>query len=334
MKHSAPASCSRTPTWATIWKGEISAPDVLVDILVKEWPAMPNKIAVSLALPDTGRCLARLQELAPQIALAEIRLDLMDSFDLPRLIAEAACPLIITCRPPREGGQFRGNELERRAILKQALNLGCAYLDIEWDCFALFARHGGGPTRLIVSRHWQDQMPDDLLPFYQGFQNHADVVKLVGLARQPAEMLPVFRLLQQATTPVIGLAMGQAGQLTRLLAPCFPNCLLTYGAASAEGATASGQLSVSEMVERYHLDHAGPQTTIHLHLCIGPGSAERVIARNASAAVGEHLYVPLIASPEQATALLPGLRACLPQLLATADPGLLPSGFPGLASSC
>lgn len=293
---------------------------------------MPNKIAVALAFPDTERCLARLRALAAHIALAEIRLDLMESFDLPRLIAESPCPLIITCRPPREGGQFKGSEQERRAMLAQAIALGCAYVDIEWDCLEAFTGQRSGPTRLIVSRHWLDQMPADLLPFYEKFQPHADVVKLVGLAREPAEMLPVFRLLRQATTPVIGLAMGQAGQLTRLLAPCFPNCLLTYGAASAEVPTASGQLSVSEMVERYHLDQVGPHTTIHLHLCADAASAERVIAQNTSEVAGQHVSVPLVASPEQAALLLPGLQATLPRLIVTADPGLLPSGASDLAS--
>jgi 3-dehydroquinate dehydratase/shikimate dehydrogenase len=287
---------------------------------------MPNKIAVSLALPSTERCLARLQVLAPQIALAEIRLDLMDSFDLPRLIADAPCPLIITCRPQREGGQFRGSEPERQAILAQAIALGCAFVDIEWDSLATFTSHRKGLTRLIVSRHWQDHMPDDLLATYETLRNQADVVKLVGLARQPADTLPVFRLLSRATGPVIGLAMGQAGRLTRLLAPCFPNCLLTYGAASAEGATASGQLSVSEMIGCYHLHQVGPHTIIHLHLCASAASAESVIAQNTGASASQDLYVPLVVSSEQATALLSGLRATLPHLIITADPGLLPSG--------
>jgi 3-dehydroquinate dehydratase type I len=147
---------------------------------------MPNKVAASLALPDAEQCLARLRTLAPQITLAEIRLDLMDSFDLPRLIAEAPCPLIITCRPPREGGQFHGNEAERLELLAQAMNLGCAYVAIEWDsleAFATLASRSQGSTRLIVSRHWLGLMPDDLWSIYATLRSRAEVVKLVGLAR-------------------------------------------------------------------------------------------------------------------------------------------------------
>src|SRR5436305_15284837 len=95
---------------------------------------MTNRIAVSLAPPDTDVCLSLLGELASRIGMAEVRLDLMDSFDLPRLIAAAPCPLIITCRPPREGGRFAGSEAERLDILAQAMDPGWAYVDVGWAC--------------------------------------------------------------------------------------------------------------------------------------------------------------------------------------------------------
>jgi 3-dehydroquinate dehydratase/shikimate dehydrogenase len=281
-----------------------------------------NKIAVSLAPRDTEAGLATLRELAPAISMAEIRLDLMASFDLRRLIAEAPCRLIITCRPPREGGRFSGSEAERLAILRQAMDLGCAYVDSEWDSVAALAGRGRGATKLIVSRHWNDQMPATLWPTYLELRDEADVVKLVGLARRPADMLPVFDLLNRASSPVIGLAMGEAGRLTRLLAPCFPQCLLTYAAPTAEAITAPGQLSVQEMTSIYHIQHLTPETAIHLHLCATEAAAAAIRERNAAAMPGERVHVPLVVSPEEAAELVPGLRASLPQLTITADPPL------------
>ena len=165
--------------------------------------------------------------------MAEIRLDLMRTYDLARLINEAPCRLIITCRPPREGGQFTGSEAERLDILRQAIDLRCAFVDVEWDSVAKLGRPRHSATRLIVSRHWLDEMPPTLLPIYQRLRRQADVVKLVGRANHLTEILPVLNFLHQSTSPVIGLAMGEAGQLTRLLAPCFEHCLLTYGTLSA-----------------------------------------------------------------------------------------------------
>ena len=281
-----------------------------------------NKIAVSLALRDTEACLETLASLAPRISLAEIRLDAMTSFDLPRLIGESPVPLIITCRPPREGGHFTGSEDERLALLTQATALGCAYVDIEWDSLAVFAGRNHPSTRIIASRHWHNQMPAHLGPFYETLRQHANVVKLVGLAQQVSETLPVFDLLWRASTPVIGLAMGAAGQLTRLLAPCFPQCLLTYAAPSAANSTAAGQLSIAEMTDLYRLQRVGPQTHIHLHLCNTFASAQAVLEQNQGGMAGETLHIPLAITAAEAGALLPGLRAYLPHLTVTADSAL------------
>lgn len=285
-----------------------------------------NKIAASLALPDTQACLATLHTLAPAISLAEIRLDLMASFDLPRLAAEAPCPLIITCRPPREGGAFNGSETERLGILAEAMDLGCAYVDCEWDSIAALAEQARArrraTTQLIVSRHWTDHMPADLWSAYETLRSQADVVKLVGLAARPADLLPIFDFLHRATSPVIGLAMGSVGQLTRLLAPCFPHSLLTYAAPGAAAITAPGQLSVQAMTQVYHIDALSPQTAVHLHLCPTEAAAQAVIEQNQRAIPGAAIYVPLVVAPQDAASLANGLGACLPRLTLTVDPAL------------
>lgn len=283
---------------------------------------MTNRVALSLAPTDTETCLAALRAAGPRIELAEIRLDLMDSFDLPRLIREAPCGLIITCRPPREGGRFSGSEAERLAILREALELGCAYVDVEWDSVERLERPRDTNSRVMVSRHWLDQMPASFWPTYETLRARADVVKLVGLARQPAEILPVLELLQRATTPVVAIAMGAAGRLTRLVAPCYASCLLTYAAASLTSTTATGQYNLHEMIEVYALDRVGPQTELHLHLCTDDESARAVAARNSGTLDRAALYAPLVLTPEQATTIVPGLRRNLPNLTLTADPAL------------
>lgn len=281
-----------------------------------------NKLAVSLALADTNACLETLHTLAPLISLAEIRLDAMTSFDLPRLIASAPCPLILTCRPPREGSSFSGPENERLAILTKAMDLGCAYIDIEWDSLESLTRPARSLTKIIVSRHWHEQMPAQLWPAYAALRGQADVVKLVGLARRPADMLPVFDLLQRATSPVIALAMGEAGQLTRLLAPCFSACFLTYAAPTTTSTTAAGQLSIYDMVQVYHIQQVGPQTAIHLHLCATAAQAPAIIQQNTTSVPGEIIHIPLVLSAAEASVLAPALRSALPHLTITADPVL------------
>ena len=294
-------------------------------------PRAANRIAVSLALPDTANCLETLNRLAPHVSLAELRLDMMRSFDLERLIAESPVRLIITCRARREGGHFRGSEAERRRVLWRAINLGCAYVDVEWDTVAEFGGRDAGGTQLIASRHWNSSMPENLWPDYETLREQAAVVKLVGLAQRAADVLPVFNLMSRATTPFIALAMGAAGQLTRLLAPVFEQCLLTYGAATTADLTAPGQLTVAEMIDDYQLHRVGSQTKIQLRLCATSAGVDAT-SNKSRAATGDVLRVLFGVSPHEAAEVISGLSAYLPRLTLSADRELRNALPPKLAA--
>jgi 3-dehydroquinate dehydratase type I len=250
----------------------------------------PNRVAASLAAEDTDGCLRELDRLAPRIGLAEIRLDLMRTFDIAKLVANSPVPLVLTCRPERERGGFTGPETERMGILRSAHDHGCAYIDVEADRLDLVAGWGGGsPTQVIGSQHWFDAMPPDLLRTYGDLRDRCAVVKLVGTARSAADVLPVLELLRDATTPVVGMAMGGPGTCTRLLAPAFPQTVLTYGAVSAAAATAPGQITVDEMTDRYALHLVTPATKVYVHVT-RPGDA---LAAQQQAEPGAELHVPL-----------------------------------------
>jgi 3-dehydroquinate dehydratase type I len=266
-----------------------------------------NRVAASLALEDTEGCLRELDRLAPRIGLAEVRLDLMRSFDVARLVAKAPVPLILTCRPERERGGFKGPEAERMAILRTAHDHGCAYIDVEADRLDLVAGWGGGsPTQVIASQHWFDAMPPDLLGTYRDLRDRCAVVKLVGTAQSAADVLPVLELLRDASTPVIGMAMGGPGTCTRILAPAFPQTVLTYGAATSAAATAPGQITIDEMTDRYALHLVTPKTAVYVHVT----RPDDALSAQQQAEPGAELHVPLRA--EDPAALATRLAETLP----------------------
>ncbi|NEP05231.1 MAG: type I 3-dehydroquinate dehydratase [Okeania sp. SIO2G4] len=157
------------------------------------------KLAVSLGLPTTEETLDTLHRVATQVSLAEIRLDLMAEFDVERLIAASPCQLILTHRPIREGGKFAGSETERLQPLLKAIELGAAHVDIEWDTVAsLLAQKPASPSQIMVSHHTFDGMPSDLTGLHRKLsQSGADIVKVVGFAKQAAdtvEMIHRWRL--------------------------------------------------------------------------------------------------------------------------------------------
>src|SRR5690242_2849526 len=284
-------------------------PDAVALEVLARLPATPpvNRVAASLAPPDTDSCLRELDRLTPRIGLAEVRLDLMRSFDVSKLVAGSPVPLILTCRPERERGGFTGHDSERMRILRTAHDSGCAYIDVEADCLHLVTGWGGGsPTQVIASQHWFDAMPADLPGTYRDLRDRCAVVKLVGTARSAADVLPVLGLLQNASTPVIGLAMGAPGTCTRILAPAFPHTLLTYCSATPAAATAPGQITVDEMTDRYALHLVTAATKVYLHVA----RPDDALSAQRQAEPGAELHVPLRA--EDPAALSGRLRETLP----------------------
>jgi len=270
-----------------------------------------NRIAASFGPQDTDGCLRELDRLAPRIGLAEVRLDLMRTFDVSKLVANSPVPLILTCRPERERGGFTGPESGRAGILRTAWESGCAYIDVEADSLDLVSGWGGeSPTQVIASQHWFDRMPSGLLGTYRDLRDRCAVVKLVGTARSAADVLPVLELLRDASTPVIAMAMGPPGTCTRLLAPAFAPALLTYGAATPAAATAPGQITVEEMTDRYALHLVTPKTTVYVHVT-RPGDA---LPAQQQAEPGAELHVPLRA--EDPAALRVQLAEALPFMIA------------------
>ena len=291
-------------------------PDVVAREVLAQLTRLPealpvNRVAASLAPQDTDSCLRELGRLAPHIGLAEVRLDLMRTFDIAKLMANSPVPLILTCRPERERGGFTGPESERAGILRTAWEAGCAYLDVEADSLDLVSGWGSGsPTRVIASQHWFDSMPPDLLGTYRELRDRCAVVKLVGTAATAADVLPVLELLRDASTPVIAMAMGAPGTCTRILAPAFPQALLTYGAASPAATTAPGQVTVDEMTDRYALHLVTSATRVYLHVT----RPDDALSAQRRAEPGAELHVPLRA--EVPAALAARLRETVPFAIA------------------
>lgn len=271
-----------------------------------------NRVAASLAPQDTDSCLQDLERLAPKIGMAEVRLDLMRTFDIEKLVASSQVPLIMTCRPTREHGGYAGPERDRLAILRTAYECECAYIDVEADSLDSVSGWHGSATQIIASQHWFDQTPADLRDRYRDLRDRCDVVKLVGTAHSAADVLPVLELLADATTPVIGMAMGSSGTCTRIISPTFKHSLLTYGAATTTGHTASGQITVDEMVDRYSLHLVNADTKVYVHVISTDRQYAEVLSAQEKAARGAELHVSLRATDADAQALAGSVAEILP----------------------
>ncbi len=212
-------------------------------------PANSVHLAVAIVASDPAEALDKARDLPSEVTLAEFRLDWMTRVDVPRLARETPIPAIFTCRPSWEGGHFQGSERERLEILRQALQTS-HWVDIELTTWEKHPSLREARARIILSKHdFQGMLRD--WPGWERRMRHlgAGVAKLVGMAHEVRDVLPPLTWLHQAQGPAIAIAMGEAGVATRLLAPRFGRAFLTF--ASLDQASAPGQISVADWVQRY-----------------------------------------------------------------------------------
>ena len=216
-------------------------------------------IAIALAAETTEDTLRAFDEAAGRVDAIELRLDLMREFDLRRLIEARPCPVVVTNRPVREGGKFAGSERDRTRHLRDAIDLGAEYVDIEEDAVGMLG--GVSPTRLIVSHHDFSAMPEDLDGLRLRLEERGTgAIKLAGMAARPEDALTALGLYESTPLPAVSIAMGEHGVASRILALRHANCLLTYCALDTSGVVAPGQISVGAIRDVYRAESIGGAT--------------------------------------------------------------------------
>src|SRR5689334_15064792 len=80
----------------------------------------------------TMRELLAARDAATAGDMVELRLDGVQDVDVTGALRGRRVPAVVTCRAAWEGGRFNGSEDERRRLLKQALEAGAEFVDVEW----------------------------------------------------------------------------------------------------------------------------------------------------------------------------------------------------------
>ncbi len=215
------------------------------------------RICVPVVEPTVNRARGRYQRAARKGLWTEVRLDYLEepTPDLQKLFRSLPGPVIATNRLAAEGGRWQGTEADRLDLLSQALELGVTCLDLELAADAGFRREIGerrGNTRLILSWHDFAGTPETArleAVLDEMLAAEADVVKLVTLAREPADNLRMLSLIPRAEAQgkdVIAFCMGPLGKWSRVAAPLVGSWL-TFAPFSHQGASAPGQLTVNDL---------------------------------------------------------------------------------------
>src|SRR4029079_6502050 len=177
-----------------------------------------------------------------------LRLGAVDRPDVPGALQDRRRPVIVTCRAAWEGGHFKGSEEERQRILKEALDAGADYVDIEYRAIGVerWLRREDREQRVICSLHDFEGMPADLPERVNHMRRTgAAIVKVAGKAQRLRDLLPLLdigRRGQKAGERSIVIGMGMAGVASRLLAAHFGSCWTYAGNGVAPGQVPADRL--------------------------------------------------------------------------------------------
>ena len=177
--------------------------------------------------------------------MLEFRIDALkepDPDEVQQLILDMNYTVIATNRIQSEGGFFNGPEEERISILIKAAEYA-DIVDIELQTDEKMRNEVIKASKsTIVSYHNFQKTPsfEELLDVVKKEKEIGDIAKFTVMPRSNRDTLTVLKVLCEVQN-TIGIAMGDIGKYTRIVAPIFGSPI-TF--ASIDNGSAPGQMDI------------------------------------------------------------------------------------------
>lgn len=206
--------------------------------------------------------------------LIELRMDLIRGGNIAELISVARkesglVKIIVTCRKKEEASvnpaarRTKNSAVhtisEKTALLKEAIELGADFIDIELsegraviEELKSFCLQKGGKTGIIISYHDIKKTPEIKKLkeiFNQCAKYKPAIVKIVTTAETFEDNLASLSLIpyaQKHSQKIISLCMGDKGIISRAVAPLMGN-YLSFAVMDKKEQSAPGQFTVARM---------------------------------------------------------------------------------------
>lgn len=257
-------------------------------------------------LEQARRDIARAIEAGAD--LIELRLDHVDDVSVAVALQDGfpQTTFILTKRAERQGGDSEQPDAERLPWLLHARGERSNWVDIEADSEPAVLRYAfaeqGADRRTILSQHDFKTRPADLTKKFVAMQQSpASIAKVAWQARSIRDNIEAFELMLAGPKPAIAICMGEAGQLSRILAQKF-GAFLSFASLDDTSATAPGQVRITDLKSIYRWDKQARDTKVY-------GVVGSPIAHSMSPAVHNAgfdaidfngVYVPLLVDPSYA----------------------------------
>ena len=200
----------------------------------------------------------RKMDLAAKVGdFLEVRLDLIESFDIPRLIKGAEKPIIITYRSVMEGGMGKDSPESVADHLLSAVEYGADFVDVELSMPLEIKNKilaAGGTSKFIISTHILAGTPSGVeleKILRESIEAGGDIVKIVTMAREWEDNFRILELITRAKTEdvkIISFCMGALGRMSRVFSVLM-GAYMTFASLEAGQESAYGQIPIDKMKE-------------------------------------------------------------------------------------
>ncbi|HUU40790.1 MAG TPA: type I 3-dehydroquinate dehydratase [Desulfatiglandales bacterium] len=210
---------------------------------------------VPIISKNTEEALEIMERVAPMADVLEIRLDLMERFDLHEIISAAPKPVIITYRSKEDGGNGLADPEIHADYIFTAIKEGADFVDVESSLPIRFQERifqTKGRSKIIISKHISDNTPpveelEKIFEFLAGTGAH--IVKIVTRAITWEDNFRVLSLISNARKlglEIIAFCMGPMGKISRIFS-CLMGGYLTFASLEEGKESADGQIPIREM---------------------------------------------------------------------------------------
>jgi 3-dehydroquinate dehydratase type I len=220
-----------------------------------------ERVCICIAEDSLEGVQTAIDRAMPHADLIEIRADYLEESELAPVLSQRTKPFIVTNRRKEEGGRFEGEERKRLEILKQAMDWGADYIDVEMGSDEILLqslideqRKNRERTELLLSYHDFRGTPStsELYTLLDRMaQTKAEIIKIVTYANGYEDNLRTLSLIPYAKKQgqdIITFCMGEKGKVSRILAPMI-GAVWVYASSSHGRGSAPGQLTAPELRE-------------------------------------------------------------------------------------
>lgn len=225
---------------------------------------LDNRMAIAVTITGTSLSdiIQRLNEVNDySVDLIEWRLDpgLASNFiptqiEMNQIVQATNLPIIMTYRTMEEGGAFPFDVNLYQKLYQDGVSAGIKYLDVEyrhWYVVSKMSKAWRLQTQIILSYHNFSCIPPNLGSIISKMtQIEIDAIKVAVLSHSELETMTFLKQLRHCNDkPLIGIAMGKFGQISRIMGFKYGS-RVTYTTLPSQKHLAPGQVGLIELITK------------------------------------------------------------------------------------